>query len=85
MPQETLGSIVAAGAAVVAAMDGATEHASASMPDTQDFRQMMQETLGRIAAAAAAVEVAMGGAAQDTEGVVTADGRVWVVQTRPQV
>jgi alpha-glucan,water dikinase len=44
-----------------------------------------QETLGRIAAAAAAVEAACCGIAQDVEGVVAADGRVWVVQTRPQV
>ncbi len=42
-------------------------------------------TLGRVAAAAAAVESAVGGAAQDVEGVMTAGGRVWVVQTRPQV
>jgi len=38
------------------------------------------------AAAAAAVEAAMGGGApQDVEGVVDAQGRVMVVQTRPQV
>lgn len=45
----------------------------------------LQVTLLRIASAAAAVEVALDGAAQDVEGCVTADGRVWVVQTRPQV
>ena len=43
-----------------------------------------QQTLGRIALAAAAVEQAAG-SAQDIEGVVTADGRVFIVQTRPQV
>jgi len=46
---------------------------------------MLQTTLGRIAAAAAAVETATCGAALDVEGVMTADGRVWVVQSRPQV
>lgn len=40
--------------------------------------------LGRIAAASAAVESAAG-SPQDIEGVVTADGRLYVVQTRPQV
>ena len=43
-----------------------------------------QQVLGRIALAAAAVEQAAG-SAQDIEGVVTADGRVFIVQTRPQV
>ena len=43
-----------------------------------------QRTLGRIALAAAAVEKAAG-SAQDIEGVVTSDGRVFIVQTRPQV
>jgi hypothetical protein len=51
----------------------------------QPVLAVAQETLGRIAAAAAAVESACGGIAQDVEGVVAADGRVWVVQTRPQV
>jgi alpha-glucan, water dikinase len=41
--------------------------------------------LGRVAAAAAAVEAAMGGSPQDVEGVLTADGQLYVVQTRPQV
>ena len=40
--------------------------------------------LGRIAAAAAAVERAAG-SPQDIEGAVTADGKLYVVQTRPQV
>jgi alpha-glucan, water dikinase len=40
----------------------------------------------RVARAASAVEAAMGGGApQDVEGVVDAQGRVTVVQTRPQV
>ncbi|BDA43844.1 Alpha-glucan water dikinase, chloroplastic at C-terminar half [Coccomyxa sp. Obi] len=41
-------------------------------------------TLGRIAAAAAAVEAAAG-SPQDIEGVITADGGLHIVQTRPQV
>jgi len=45
----------------------------------------MQETLGRIAAASLAVEAALGGSPQDIEGVVTADGAVHIVQSRPQV
>lgn len=51
----------------------------------QGWQGALQETLLHIAAAAAAVEAALGGVAQDVEGCVTADGRVWVVQTRPQV
>ena len=51
----------------------------------QPVAAVAQETLVRIAAAAVVVEVACGGIAQDVEGVVAADGRVWVVQTRPQV
>ena len=51
----------------------------------QSVAAVAQETLGRIAAAAAAVEAACGGVSQDVEGVVAADRRVWVVQTRPQV
>jgi hypothetical protein len=43
-----------------------------------------QETLFRIAAAAAAIE-RLDGVAQDVEGCLTADGRLWVVQSRPQV
>ena len=38
-----------------------------------------------IASACMALERAMQGAAQDVEGVVTADGAIYVVQTRPQV
>jgi len=45
----------------------------------------MQETLGRIAAASLAVEAALGGDPQDIEGVVTPDGAVHIVQSRPQV
>ena len=41
-------------------------------------------TLGRIAAASAAVERAAG-SPQDIEGAVTADGKLYIVQTRPQV
>ena len=44
-----------------------------------------QETLGRIAAASLAVEAALGGSPQDIEGVVTPDGAVHIVQSRPQV
>ena len=44
-----------------------------------------QDVLLRIAAACLAVERAMQGTAQDVEGVVTADGAVYIVQTRPQV
>jgi hypothetical protein len=51
----------------------------------QPVLAVAQETLGRIAATSAAVVAACGGIAQDVEGVVAADGRVWVVQTRPQV
>lgn len=51
----------------------------------QPVLAVAQETLGRTAAAAAAVESACDGNAQDVEGVVATDGRVWVVQTRPQV
>ncbi|CAL8469831.1 g9373 [Coccomyxa elongata] len=40
--------------------------------------------LGRIAAAAAAVETAAG-SPQDIEGVITADGGLHIVQTRPQI
>lgn len=43
-----------------------------------------RDTLGRIAAAAAAVEAAAG-SAQDIEGFITADGGLYIVQTRPQV
>lgn len=43
-----------------------------------------RETLFRIAAAAAAIE-RLDGVAQDVEGCLTADGRLWVVQSRPQV
>ena len=43
-----------------------------------------RDTLGRIAAAAAAVEAAAG-SAQDIEGVIIADGGLYIVQTRPQV
>ena len=47
--------------------------------------QAFQSTvLGRIAAASAAVATAAG-SPQDVEGVVTADGKLYVVQTRPQV
>ena len=42
------------------------------------------DMLARIAAASVAVECAFG-AAQDVEGVVDAEGRVHVVQARPQV
>lgn len=42
------------------------------------------DTLGRIAVAMAAVEAAAG-SAQDVEGVITADGSLYIVQTRPQV
>ena len=47
-------------------------------------RAFQAQTLGRIAAAAAAVEAAAG-SPQDIEGVVTADGHLFIVQTRPQV
>jgi len=40
--------------------------------------------LGRIATAMVAVEAAAG-SAQDVEGVITADGSLYIVQTRPQV
>ena len=42
------------------------------------------QVLGAIAEASRAVEAAFGGAPQDIEGV-WADGRVTVVQSRPQV
>jgi hypothetical protein len=45
------------------------------------FRQMV---LGRIALAAAAVEATCG-SPQDIEGIVTVDGDIGIVQTRPQV
>lgn len=61
-----------------------TSHQPQTTPCTH-VSCVRQVTLGRVAAAAAAVESAMGGAAQDVEGVVAADGRVWVVQARPQV
>ncbi len=44
----------------------------------------MQELLGGIAEAAGRVEAAFGGTPQDIEGV-WADGRLTVVQSRPQV
>jgi alpha-glucan,water dikinase len=44
-----------------------------------------KEVLSRIAVASLAVEAAMGGGAQDIEGLVTPDGVVHVVQSRPQV
>ena len=40
--------------------------------------------LGRIAAASAAVERAAG-SPQDIEGAITANGKLYIVQTRPQV
>lgn len=40
--------------------------------------------LGRISAASAAVERAAG-SPQDIEGAITADGKLYIVQTRPQV
>ena len=43
------------------------------------------DMLARIAAASVAVFERAFGAAQDVEGVVDADGRVHVVQARPQV
>ena len=45
----------------------------------------MQDTLGRIAVASLLVETALGGGPQDIEGVVTPDGAVHIVQSRPQV
>jgi alpha-glucan,water dikinase len=47
--------------------------------------EFQAQTLARIAAAAAAVEAAAGGTPQDIEGVVTAEGEIFIVQTRPQV
>lgn len=47
----------------------------------QAFQSLM---LGRIAAASAAVESAAG-SPQDIEGVITATGELYIVQTRPQV
>jgi alpha-glucan,water dikinase len=43
-----------------------------------------EELLRRVAAAGAAVEAALG-APQDIEGVVTPEGDIYIVQTRPQV
>ena len=40
--------------------------------------------LRRICAAGAAAEAALG-APQDVEGVVTPEGEIYIVQTRPQV
>ena len=45
------------------------------------FQSLM---LGRVAAASAAVESAAG-SPQDIEGVITAQGELYIVQTRPQV
>ena len=47
----------------------------------QEFQGLV---LGRIATASAAVERAAG-SPQDIEGVITASGELYIVQTRPQV
>ena len=47
-------------------------------------QQLQALVLGRIATASAAVETAAG-SPQDIEGVVTANGNLYIVQTRPQV
>ena len=54
-----------------------------SDPLTADplFRQQL---LSRVAASGWALEVALG-SAQDVEGVVDPDGKVYIVQVRPQV
>ena len=46
---------------------------------------MRSALLAEIAALGAGVEAAFGGVAQDVEGVVDHEGRITVVQTRPQV
>ena len=57
------------------------DYASERLLWDETFRS---EVLGSIAEAAAAVEGAFDGAPQDIEGV-WADGRVTIVQSRPQV
>jgi alpha-glucan,water dikinase len=48
-------------------------------------QQSRLQLMWQVAAAAVAVEEGMGGQHQDVEGGVTKDGRVWVLQARPQV
>ena len=48
-------------------------------------QQSRLQLMWQVAAAAVEVEGGMGGMPQDVEGGVTKDGRIWVVQARPQV
>ena len=68
------------------AMDGEEERMVAYADDPLVHDPVFQaELLTRIGAVGIAVEKALGGQPQDIEGVVDVDGRITVVQTRPQV
>ena len=59
----------------------AVDYAAEALVADAAFRDAL---LRRIAEAGAAIEALMG-APQDVEGVVTPDGDIFIVQTRPQV
>jgi alpha-glucan,water dikinase len=64
-----------------APVEEAIDYASDALLADEPFRATL---LHRIAAAGAATEAALG-APQDIEGVVTPEGDIYIVQTRPQV